>query len=89
MITIFKYPLTLSDRQFVAMPIVAEILSVQIQPGSGICLWVMVNSESPKTERCFEIFGTGHPITPGIERRFLGTVQEGKFVWHVFERISK
>jgi len=85
MISIFKYPVNITDEQMVAMPKGAEILSVQVQHGSA-CLWAMVNTENPNTFRRINIKGTGHPIH-GELGTFIGTVQfdNGVLVFHVFD----
>lgn len=45
--TIYKYPLDVTDRQVIAMPEDAEILTVQVQNGKPM-LWAVVdpNKES-------------------------------------------
>lgn len=57
-----------------------------------VCLWAMSNTgESRKVRRLFRIYGTGRPIEEPLESlNYIGTVQTGPFVWHVFERnVSK
>lgn len=89
--TIWKYTLEITDRQSISLPEGAEVLHVGNQAES-LCLWALVD---PKAKlgpiRCFEIFGTGHPIPEdmGVSRKFLGTIimQHGALVWHVFERL--
>lgn len=53
-----------------------------------VCLWAMSNTdESPKVRRMFRVYGTGRPIEEDpAELDYIGTVQTGSFVWHVFER---
>jgi hypothetical protein len=89
-ITVWKYPLRITDTQPVNMPEGAQILSVQFQ-GEALCLWALVDTHKPQTQRIIRIIGTGNPIVeygtaPVI---FIGTVQQfgGQLVWHVFERI--
>lgn len=86
--TIYKYPLDLVDRQVRSMPIGAEVLTAQVQRNE-ICLWAIVPPGQPNEERIFEIIGTGNPVVVdiGVERRYIATVQQGEFVWHVFERL--
>lgn len=85
--TIWKFTLTITDGQRINMPAGAEILCVQMQ-GNQPQLWALVDlSEDNLTEmRAIEIHGTGNPI-PGGQRRYIGTFQQFRFVWHVFERI--
>jgi len=82
-ITIFKYPLPTSKTK-VSMPHSATILSVQLQHGIP-CIWAMVDVDNDLEDREFWIFGTGHvlPDNPGI---YIGTILDGSFVWHIFEK---
>jgi hypothetical protein len=91
--TIYKYPLELTDRQAVSMPIGSKILSVDNQNGT-ICVWAEVDSDVPHNRYySFRIVGTGNPIDfttkPNETVRpynFLGTVIMNPFVWHVYRR---
>jgi hypothetical protein len=88
--TIWKYPLTLTDVQDVRMPSGSEILTVQVQHAS-LCLWALVNQNAGRDAgevRTIEIHGTGI-IMSDEERRYIGTAQMagGALVWHVFERL--
>lgn len=80
---IYKYPLQLTDTQVIMMPRRAEILDVQVQKGQ-IQLWAMVDVEEPLTPRTFHIIGTGNKFTKK-GRRYISTIQDGAFVWHIFE----
>ena len=64
-------------------------MSVANQDGT-LCLWAMVDKNSPKTDIEIEIIGTGNPIlfSGDFRRAFIGTVIIGDFVWHVFERVT-
>lgn len=87
--TIYKYPLALTGLQRVEMPKDSEILSVQDQRGT-ICLWAAFPGDGEyRVSREIEIVGTGNPVESfeKIDRKFLGTVQQGAFVWHIFERV--
>lgn len=85
MTTIWKYELEPADRQQVLMPKGAAILCVQKQSG-GLCLWAMVDSQEKTEPREIALFGTGNPIDVHPERlKYIGTAQQGPFVWHVFE----
>ncbi len=87
---IYKYELQIGDNA-ILMPVDAEILSVQTQFNKPM-IWALVDPKAEKEERCFEIFGTGHPVyyDMGVERKFLSTIQfhDGDYVFHVFERIN-
>lgn len=89
MTTIWKYQLAIVDAQRVEMPEGAEILTAQFQ-GGVLCLWAMVDSDRPTTDRVIEIFGTGNPIPPFVGvRKLIATAQQPNYplVWHVFESI--
>lgn len=86
---IYKWTLDIEDKQTLSLPAGAQILSVAMQRDE-VCLWALIDPKATKVQdRTFEIFGTGHPIPQGIQRKFLGTVltHGGALVWHVFERI--
>jgi hypothetical protein len=84
-LSIWKFDLTVTDRQLVTMPIGAKILSIQFQGGS-LKLWALVDPEAETVGREIVMYGTGWPMRehPG---QHLGTVQQadGYFVWHFFE----
>lgn len=81
---IFKYPLDVNDNE-IAMPIDSHILSVGEQDGR-LFMWAMVNEESTAGIRKITVVGTGWELKNSMARRpFLGTVQVGAYVWHVFD----
>lgn len=84
--TIYKYPLKVTDWQFVTMPENAKILCVQMQYGEP-CLWAMVDPDAVPKMRKIHIFGTGHPISSDLNLTHIDTFQmhEGALVFHVFE----
>ena len=98
---IYKYPLEVTDQQYVDLPVGAQILSVQMQSqpawkmraeNTQPHLWALV--DDAETMRCFrnvEMVGTGQP-TGHIEFDlfdFISTIQmqDGRLILHVF--ISK
>lgn len=86
--TIFKYRLLISDRQVVNLPRGATILSAGLDPAGELCLWAAVDTDNPKQPREILIFGTGHLLPDIVTLRFIGTVNQGPFMWHVFEVYS-
>jgi hypothetical protein len=50
------------------------------------CLWALVDPEQDYTDRTIDIIVTGHDIVDLFTRTYIGTVQQGPLVWHVFER---
>jgi hypothetical protein len=80
--TIYKFPIALKDEQTVDLPLGAKIVFVGEQ-GGQLNLWVDVEDTNPGFPRTIHVHGTGHPIE--AKSRHVGTVQMGRFVWHVFE----
>lgn len=83
---IYKYKLEMLERQTRRIPSPQRFLSAQLQ-GNKICLWYEVN-EHPSSD-CYDdiefmIVGTGYR-SPN-DALYLGTVQTGEFVWHVYAR---
>lgn len=95
---IWKYVLKVEDNQTIMMPDDSVILSVGLQSAGtrgmydlgDICLWAIGDITNVKVARYIQIIGTGNPVPNDEEydRRFIGTVQQGRFVWHIFEKID-
>lgn len=93
MARIFKYPLELADKQTVEMPKGSEILTAHTQH-DVMTLWALVPDERydgfPTEQRTIQIIGTGHYVSrrPNQDQellKYIATVFQGPFVWHVFE----
>lgn len=84
MITIHKYGLHFGVG--VEMPKDAKILSVQWQDGH-VYAWAQVDTEKPVELRYFTVVATGGTILSNDVKfmNYLSTLQEGRFVWHIFE----
>jgi hypothetical protein len=80
---IWKYSLD----NIIEMPKGAEILTVDIQNGQmfNAQMWVKVNTENEMEKRMFEVIGTGQNFDD-TNKKYIGTYQDGPFVWHVFEK---
>lgn len=85
--TIWKFTFEVEDRISIEAPKGAQILDVQTQYDCP-CLWMLVDPLAAKEERHFRIYGTGNPIREFDERRYIGTFQQGAFVWHLFEVVA-
>ena len=89
--TVWKYEMAGSYRDF-EMPVGAEIIHVDQQvkfvnaKESFLvpCMWAIVDPDAPREVREFFLAGTGIEL-PEHELKYLGTVKDGAFVWHVFE----
>ena len=80
---VYKYPLRLDDVVELKLPSCSRILHIHAQH-DGIYVWVLVNPHNKTTEiKRLRVAGTGHPIEGNW--RYLATVHERAFVWHVFE----
>lgn len=82
---VFKYPLRVTDVQTVPLPVAARPLSVQIQRTTDdLTLWALVSDAAPVVPREVYVVGTGRPADHVVGCDFLGTLQDGPLVWHVF-----
>lgn len=80
---IYKYDLEIG-KTILFLGISDRIMDIQAQDGQ-ICMWVMVDlDDRRKSPRTFEVQATGHEFD-GSNLNYLRTVQDGPFVWHVFE----
>ena len=80
---IYKYQITDANQGKIMMPKGAVIISAQYQNGIPT-IWAVVDINQELTERRFDIYGTGmHVDMRG--RCHLATVQDGIYVWHIFE----
>ena len=82
---IWKFSIKDLDVDCVSMPKGAEILDVGIQRGE-IQIWAIVDPDANTEDRSFSIYGTGMIIDPE-GKKYLKTifVQNGDFIWHIFE----
>jgi hypothetical protein len=86
-VRIWKWTLSITDLQSIAMPEGAQLLAVQTQHGAPQ-LWALVDERAPQVHRNFATYGTGNPMPDGDPGKYVGTYQVagGKLVFHVFER---
>jgi len=74
--TIYKYRVD----NVVMVPRNAKILHLDYQAGD-LCVWVAIDTKEVPIPYRFNIAGTGHAVPEG---KFIGTVQQPPFVWHVY-----
>ncbi len=81
---IWKYKLdgVVNDIQ---IPMEAKVLTVQVQ-NEVPHIWVLVSPENEVETRKFMVVGTGHPFDD-TSMKYIGTFQDGPFVWHLFENV--
>lgn len=91
MTTIWKFPLEVTDEQFIKMPKSSMAMTVQVQ-NDVPCLWAMIDKldalYEPYHAFCIKTVGTGHDFDfiNDFNFTYLGTYQlfDGNFVGHVF-----
>jgi len=98
MLSVYKYPFTVSDYVIMQLPVGTEILRVDTQNKDTLevsldaVLWALVRPEEiiPKVERKLRICGTGHDIKEyGNQLRYINTFRMGQFLWfHAFEIVG-
>ena len=72
-----------------------RIISAIVQSPNMISVYCECDLEPQKgetTSRVIEVLGTGHPmpdLDEGQDRVHVATVQDGPFVWHVFEIVTQ
>ncbi len=83
---IWKYYIS-ARGSIIGIPVAGRILCVQEQDHQ-IQMWVRVYPEREKEVRTFVVHGTGNTIDLESTHRedYIGSVQIGPFVWHIFER---
>ncbi len=83
---IWKYQVQ-HRRTELEMPKGAQIIRVAYQPGRGsVCptLWALVSIGAEMETRVFHVHGTGDQFD-AANLKYLGSSDDGVFVYHVFE----
>lgn len=84
---IWKFPVKVTDDQWVGMPSGAKIFFVGEQSGQ-VCLWAEVDPAAPTQSRLIRIFGTGQPMpnNPGF---YIGSfmLHDGALVFHAYDTL--
>jgi len=78
---IYKYTVD-KDPTFISIPKGAKIVHVDKQRDSA-CFWAIVDTEARMENRIFRVVGTGWDISGYY---YIGTYQDGPFVWHIVEQ---
>lgn len=83
---IWKFPLSVTDAQRVAIPVGWKSVTMALQAGTP-CLWALVDPDAKPLLYSILCYGTGHPIFEEDLGECLGTVHqnEGRLVWHFYE----
>jgi hypothetical protein len=80
--TIWKFPLTVKQSQWITVPSDAKALSIDVQSGIP-CLWMLLDPDESMTAREIHCVGTGQGVGASHDQ-FIGTVLVGAGVWHYF-----
>jgi hypothetical protein len=84
--TIWKYEFDIADQVTLMIPPGHTKLHWGRQNPDKICLWALVDSSLIDEPNHFTVVGTGHDLSLSQnEMTYLASVQDGPFVWHVFE----
>lgn len=87
--TIWKFPFGITDRQYIEMPMGAQILAVQVQ-GEQPCIWALVESGAQLEHRDFHVVETGRALPDYDDLQYRGTLHMfGDRVFHVFELVPR
>ena len=82
---IYKYPLELGTNH-VSLPARAKILTVNCK--DGIHLYAIINRNQETVTRKFLVIGTGTYFVNTKNYEYIGTVEEGIYIWHIFEVLN-
>lgn len=86
---VWKFPLN-TDRGTaldIKMPRNAKPLCVQMQKGVAT-IWCEIEVGEEFVTRSFEVVGTGWEFSADAALEYVGTWQDGPFVWHLYENHS-
>lgn len=93
--TIYKYTPARNPNTYgefsLQLPYGCNVLSVAIDPQGVLCIYAEVNTEEQQTQEVLlYVLGTGKEFINSSRKelyKFLGTVIQGPFVWHVYYQI--
>lgn len=87
MLTVYKYPLPLTDTYTLTIPQPAQIIHTGLDPIGSLCIWAVVDPASTEwIQHTLHVIGEGTPF-PDDPRIHLGSVLQEPFIWHVFRDI--
>lgn len=83
--TIWKFAIPVEPRFSLSLPEGAQPLFVGVQDNAELLwMWVRLDPQAPPEQRNFALYGTGHPLNPGV---YIGSfmLEGGALVFHLFE----
>ena len=89
MVTIWKFPIPITDHFEITMPEGSQVLSFQTQKGEPY-IWVLVDPSQLPGSKKFRLAGTGHMIEEEGGYKYIGSTQMmgGDLIWHLFEKVT-
>lgn len=85
--SIWKWEIPITSHFSLPMPKGARVLSVQMQNGAPV-VWAEVSQDAAREARSFHVVGTGTPLPMGVSLKYVGTIQQGHYVWHLYEEVQ-
>ena len=82
-ITIYNYPLDITDEQTLMVPDPARVRHVGLDPNGVACLWAEVDPDAERVAMQVRIVGTGGQVPQGSGEH-IGSFLGGAYVWHVY-----
>ncbi len=79
---IWKFKLLMIDHQIIS-GLGLTPMSAGLDPQGDLCLWGSVDDEGSPVKIEIAIRGTGRGMPPA-RFKFLETVKDGSFMWHIF-----
>lgn len=80
---VWKYPIPLQGAVTLDVPKGGTFRTIQMQREP--CVWVEVDPNAPTESRRLYVIGTGQPFDTNDVTKYIGTWQNGGFVWHLYE----
>lgn len=82
MVRIYKYKIG-PDKLSEYVGRFAVILKVDWQ-GDDLCVWCLIDDSFPESKIKFHIIPTGYEFELKSTMKYVDTIQDGPYVWHVF-----
>ncbi len=83
MTVIWKFRVPHAGQNRIEMPRGAQIASAGCLARDSVYVWALVDPHEPMEARSVWLLPTGGELS-AMTGRFIGTVIDGPFVWHVF-----
>ena len=85
--TINKYKLEVQHESQIIEAQLAQggILSAGLDPSGVLCVWFEIRDDVDAIPISFRVVGTGWQMVGMDSFRYVATVTQGAFVWHVYE----